>query len=175
MQTVVHILVEFIWPLPVPATEVLDVARVTCAGAGRCTVAIDAAVLAHWHTDFPMSCKASIAYARVVCCERQLCITVSYLTLFIVTIIHCGIFWVWHCLTSRSQNVSKTRTKNSIIKFNENLPGWSHTVPYMAHLIVNFYDCFFKISKFAGIGCGWVYIFWLPYSWHSNVHDRCPA
>ena len=62
MQTVIHILVEFIWPLLVPAIEFLEVARVACASVGCCTVAIYAAILTHWHTDLPMSCEARVAY-----------------------------------------------------------------------------------------------------------------
>ena len=62
MQTVIHILVEFIWPLPVPAIQFLEVARVACASVGCCTVAIYAAILTHRHADLPMSCEASVAY-----------------------------------------------------------------------------------------------------------------
>ena len=62
MQTVIHILVKFIQPLPVPAIEILEVARVACASVGCCTVAIYAAILTHWHTDLPVSCEASVAY-----------------------------------------------------------------------------------------------------------------
>jgi hypothetical protein len=62
MQTVIHILVEFIWSLPVPAIEFLEVARVARASVGCCTVAIYAAILTHWHADLPMSCEASVAY-----------------------------------------------------------------------------------------------------------------
>jgi hypothetical protein len=62
MQTVIHNVVEFIWPLPVPAIEFLEVASVTCASVGCCTVAIYAAILTHRHADLPMSYEACVAY-----------------------------------------------------------------------------------------------------------------
>jgi hypothetical protein len=63
MQTVIYVLVEFIWPLSVPATEVLKITGVARTGVGCCTVAIDAAILTHRHADLPMSCEANVAYA----------------------------------------------------------------------------------------------------------------
>jgi len=58
------------FPLPVPAIEVLDVAGIARAGVGCCAVAIDAAILTHWHANLSVLREASVAYTRVICCKR---------------------------------------------------------------------------------------------------------
>ena len=68
--------------LTVPAIEFLEVARIACASVWCCTVAINAAILTHWHADLPMSCEASVAYTWIVYCERQLYIMGFFLCSF---------------------------------------------------------------------------------------------